>query len=187
MAADMSFPAEWKIAVPRLAPANPSVDNRRTLCEHCSLRKDLPGFISEAHVEGNIAAIRSGELFPCHMIHDPTNINATHNVCLGAALLARAELANPVSGLRPPLHERLEDYRDTQVKGRVSNRFLRAQDRWKDESGETWFGWFAKAPANNWHYLMATIESNNCESGYLFFDQCEKLYGPLELVARGGK
>lgn len=158
----------------------PPVDNRRTMCEHCSLRKDLPGFISEAHAEGNIMAIQSGELFKCHMIHDPTHHNAANRVCLGAALVAGAELANPTIWKHSEVYDSLEDYRQTQIHGRVSNDFLRKQDRWKDESGEQWYGWFAKAPAGNWHYLMSTIESNNCESVYLFFDQCQELYGPLE-------
>jgi hypothetical protein len=160
-----------------------SVDNRRTLCEHCSLRKDLPGFISAAHVEGNIKAIESGELFKCHMIVDPTHYQARNRVCLGAALVSGSPLGVPPSHDLPPVHDSLESYRQTQIDGRVSNRFLRDQDRWKDESGQTWYGWFSKAPAGNWHYLMSTIEANNCESVYLFFRQCEELYGPLEKVS----
>jgi hypothetical protein len=176
---DLDFPQEWKGLVPRPA-ASFSIDNRRTLCDHCSLRRDLPGFISEAHVNGNIKAIESGKLFPCHMIHNPTHIKATHNMCLGAALVAGAELDHPVSGTQPPVYDTLEEYRQTQVKGRREDAWLVEQDDWKDESGARWFGWWAQAPVGNWHYLMSTLESNRCESVYLFFNQCEELYGPLE-------
>lgn len=160
-----------------------SVDNRRTVCAHCSLRQDLPGFISEAHVDGNIKAIKTGQLFKCHMIHDPTNHSALNRVCLGAALLSGAELDNVPAQPLHPVYDNLDDYRQAQVNGRVTNSFLVRQDRWKDEAGDNWFGWWAKAPAGNYRYLMATLESNNCDSVYLFFQQCEDLYGPLEKKA----
>lgn len=158
------------------------VDNRRTMCEHCSLRKDLPGFISEAHVDGNIKAIENVDLFKCHMIHDPTREFLSNRVCLGAALVAGVALANEPAQGQPEVYDSLEEYRQTQVDGRVSNSFLARQDRWRDESGQVWYGWWAKAPAGNWSYLMATFDTNNCESVYLFFDQCEGLYGPLEKI-----
>lgn len=157
-----------------------AVDNRRTMCDHCSLRKDLPGFISEAHAEGNIMAIESGELFKCHMIYDPTRENTPNRVCLGAALVAGAELQNNPAGGQSAVYDSLEDYKKTQATGRVGNLWMMNQDIWFDESGEQWYGWWAKAPAGNWHYLMSTLESNRCESVYLFFEQCQDLYGPLE-------
>lgn len=162
-----------------------SVDNRRTMCDHCSLRKDLPGFISGDHADGNIDLIESGKLFKCHMIHDPTKDNAPNRVCLGAALVSGAELANPPGqGQQPEVYDNLEDYKQTQLEGRVSNEFLVTQDKWVDESGERWYGWFSQAPAGNWHYLMSTYDSNDCDSVYLFFEQCQGLYGPLQKEGR---
>ena len=158
-----------------------AVDNRRTMCGHCSLRTDLPGFISGDHADGNIDLIESGKLFKCHMIHDPRYDNISNRVCLGAALVSGAELVNtPAQVGQPEVYDNLEDYKQTQLEGRVSNDFLVQQDSWSDESGEQWYGWFAQAPAGNWHYLMATTASNDCDSVYLFFDQCEGLYGPLQ-------
>jgi hypothetical protein len=157
-----------------------AVDNRRTMCDHCSLRKDLPGFISEAHAEGNIMAIKSGELFKCHMIHNPTQHNVPNRVCLGAALVGGAELANVPAGGQSAVYDTLDEYKQTQIDGRVSDWYLYQQDKWIDESGERWYGWWSQAPAGNWHYLMATYDSNKCDSVYLFFDQCQDLYGPLK-------
>jgi len=156
------------------------VANRSTLCDHCSLRRDLPGFISAQHVDGNIDRIKNGGLFKCHMIANQHEPEA--RVCLGAALVARAELDHPVGGNLPPVYDTLDDYRETQVAGRVSNDFLATQDRWTDSAGRQWFGWWTRAPAGNWHYLMSSLAGNANESVYLFFDQCEKLFGPLDKV-----
>lgn len=158
-----------------------SVDNRRTMCDHCSLRRDLPGFISESHVDGNIMAIKSGELFKCHMIHDPTQDDIPNRVCLGAALVAGTPLANSPAKDLPPVHESLEDYRQTQIQGRVSSPWLMMHaDKWTDKNNTVWFGWWAKAPAGSWHYLLTTLDSNQANSVYLYFTQCEELFGPLD-------
>ena len=39
----------------------------------------------------------------------------------------------------------------------------------------------AQAPAENWCYLMAGVGDVRCDSGYLFFDQVQELFGPLRL------
>lgn len=161
-----------------------AVDNRRTFCDHCSLRTDLPGFIGWEHATGNKEAIESGELFKCHMIHDPTHPDARNRVCLGAALAAGAELANPVptGGQSSPIYDDLEAYRSTQQAGRRDNLWLEAQaDKWAGPQGQLWYGWWTKAPVGNWHYLMTTLADNANNSVYLFFDQAQQLCGPLEL------
>jgi hypothetical protein len=152
------------------------------MCAHCSLRRDLPGFISKAHAQGNINQIKDGEIFACHMIADPHDATASNRKCLGAALVAGVALANRTINPLPPVYESLDDYLGTQVAGRVSEAWLRAQQRWRDVQGRSWYGWWAQAPAENWHYLVTTLDANRCDSGYLFFEQFEKLFGPVKRV-----
>jgi len=150
------------------------VDTPRTLCADCSLRKDLPGFLGVSHVNGYADSIESGTLFACH--------TDRHRVCLGAALVGRAELEHPLPGDLPPVYATVEDYRQAHATGRVTNKFLQTQDRWTDTQDHLWRGWWVKAPAGGWHYLMATCEGNDNDSIYLFFEQVEKMFGPLDKV-----
>lgn len=178
---DLGFPAEWKVAPPRLAEEpKSSVDNRRTFCDHCSLRKDLPGFIGWEHASANKEAIESGALFPCHMINDPLRGDA--KTCLGAALASGANLAIPPREGQPEIYDSLEEYRQTQAAGRKRNDELmtHADNTWVDREHRIWYGWWAKAPAGNWRYLLTTLQDNANDSVYLFFDQCEELFGPME-------
>lgn len=159
-----------------------AVDNRRSMCAHCSLRTDLPGFIDFEHASGNAQAIASGELFKCHMVHDPTQEAAPNRACLGAALVAKVPLGNSPAGGGPEVYADLATYINTQAGGRKDNRWLdKHADKWYDRNRTLWFGWWAQAPAGNWHYLLTTLAGNRNNSVYLFFDQLEDLYGPLEL------
>lgn len=157
------------------------MENRRTMCAHCSLRQDLPGFIDREHAEGNRFAIEQGELFPCHMAHDPTDSRA-NRICLGAALAAQVPLGNSPAKELPEVYDSLDHYVETQAGGRRTNVWLEAHaDKWYDRQSRRWWGWWAQAPAGNWHYLMITREGNEENSVYLFHDQCQELFGPLEL------
>lgn len=157
-----------------------AVDNRRTMCAHCSLRRDLPGFISREHAEGNAEAICSGELFPCHMVQDPTHPEATNRICLGAAVVAGTPLLNTPAGGQSGVYADVGTYIGAQAHGRRTNQWLEDHgDKWQDTHRHLWYGWWAQAPAGNWHYLMTTLAQNDSDSVYLFFDQCEQLFGPL--------
>jgi hypothetical protein len=157
------------------------VDNRRTMCDHCSLRRDLPGFVSREHAQANADEITAGRIFQCHMIRDPHIEAPPHRACLGAALVAEVPLLNTPAGLQPPVYEDLAEYVKTQTKGRVSKAWLMANaDYWHDRNADTWYGWWAPAPAGNWRYLMTTDAQNEQESAYLFFDQAQELFGPLD-------
>lgn len=157
------------------------VDNRRTMCGHCSLRSDLPGFVSREHAQANADEITAGRIFQCHMIREPYQEAPAHHMCLGAALVADAPLANSTSGVLPPVYSDLATYVETQAKGRHNKAWLMANaDYWRDPQGESWYGWWAQAPAGNWRYLMTTDAQNEQDSVYLFFDQAEELFGPLE-------
>mgnify|MGYP005828451097 CR=1 FL=1 len=152
------------------------------MCAHCSLRTDLPGFIDREHAEGNAYAIESGELFPCHMMHDPTAQDATNRTCLVAALVAGVPLVITPSGGQPQVYADLDSYVQTQDSGRRSNLWLeKYADKWQDAERKLWYGWWAKAPAGNWHYLMVRPEANLANSVYLFFDQAQEMFGPMNL------
>lgn len=161
------------------------IDNRRTMCAHCSLRQDLPGFISREHAQGNADQIAAGDIFQCHMIRDHMVEAPPHRACLGAAKVAQAPLLNTPTGLQPPVYEDLDTYVETQAAGRKSRAWLQVcAEQWFDRRTETWYGWWEQAPAGNWHYLMTTLEDNANDSVYLFFDQCEEMFGPLENARR---
>lgn len=161
-------------------PPEGAVSNRRTLCDHCSLRTDLPGFIGAEHAQSNVDQIASGQLFQCHMIADPGQENPEHRTCLGAALVAKAPLGTPPRPHQPPVYASLAGYRQAQVEGRRTNIWLEAHaDKWYDRYDTLWYGWWAHALAGNWRYLMTTLRANDSESVYLFFDQAQELFGPL--------
>jgi hypothetical protein len=164
-------------------PERPAVDNRRTFCAHCSLRQDLPGFIGREHATENKTSIESGDLFPCHMSNDPLRPEASHKICLGAALAAKVPLGNTPAGGQPDIYADLQTYADNQEAGRRDNLWLEQRaDKWYDRRMVRWYGWWAQAPAGNWSYLMTTLADNANTSVYLFFDQCQQLHGPLELM-----
>jgi hypothetical protein len=115
------------------------------------------------------------------MAHDPTDSRA-NRICLGAALVGRVPLGNTPAKDLPAVYDTLDDYVETQAAGRRSNFWLEAHaDKWQDAGSRRWYGWWQKAPAGNWHYLLTTIEDNANNSVYLFFDQAQTLFGPLEL------
>lgn len=157
------------------------VDNRRTLCDHCSLRTDLPGFIGGDHAQANINRIEKGDIFKCHLIHLPTEDDAPNRVCLGAALAAGVPLKTPPRKDEPAIYATLAEYKTAQEAGRKTNDWLMfSTDYWYDRNRSLWHGWWERAPAGNWHYLLTTLESNTNDSVYFFFDQVEDLFGPLE-------
>lgn len=158
----------------------PVVDNRRSFCEHCSLRTDLPGFITGEHAQANIDRIKAGEFFACHMIYEPTKNDAPNRACLGAALIGRAELANRPTATETTVYPTPEAYILTHATGRLTNNRLLTKEQWRDRHGDLWFGWWAQAPAGNWRYLFSSPEANEMGSGYFFLDQMERLYGPLQ-------
>jgi hypothetical protein len=158
------------------------VDNRRTMCDHCSLRTDLPGFISREHAEGNKAMIEAGNIFPCHMIHSPLKHQPNH-VCLGAALVAGVPLENTPAGGQSEVYKNLDAYVDNQAMGRKENSWLAMYaDPWLAKDQKAWWGWWAQSLAGNWHYLLTTMEQNDAHSVYLFFDQFEELFSPVVRV-----
>ena len=154
------------------------VNNRRTFCDHCSLRADLPPFIGREHAQSNANRITKGDIFPCHMMWNPGDTK-TAKACLGAALMAGAKLSNPPTDERP-LHESLETYVEYEASGRISEPDLMMCDLWSDRNQTKWYGWWAKAKSGTWSYLMSTYEAWCNDSVYLFFDQCQDIYGPLE-------
>lgn len=156
------------------------VDNRRTFCEHCSLRADLPGFIGAGHAQDNVDRIKSEDFFTCHVVADPLHPSVPNRVCLGAALVGGAELSNAPAENNPPIYMGFEEYVGTQAAGRRTDEQLREGDLWCDNTGQSWYGWWAQALTKRWHYLMTTLTDNANDSVYLFFDQCEQLFGPLE-------
>lgn len=156
------------------------VDNRRTMCEHCSLRQDLPGFITAEHAQSNINRIKKGDFFPCHMSTKPAETHLSHRACLGAALVGGAVLKNAPSADLPPVYEDLESYKQAQAGARKSQGWLLGQQQWSDPAHRLWFGWWQQAPAGKWQYLMTTLEESKNGSAYLFFEHCEDLFGPLE-------
>src|SRR6185437_10825997 len=138
---DLSFPEEWKAAPPKLVDRPSSVNNRRTMCAHCSLRQDMPGFISREPAEGHAQPITTADILDCHMIKDPLKAPGGHDVCLGAALVGRVPLANmPVKDL-PPFHDSLDEYIATQVGGRKKNLWLEVfAEKWYDRHSTLWYG-----------------------------------------------
>lgn len=154
------------------------VDNRRTFCGHCSLRADLPPFIGRDHAQSNADRIIKGDIFPCHMMWKPGE-SKTAKACLGAALMANAELSNPPTEQRL-LHDSLDTYVAYEASGRITEEQLLACDLWSDRTLTKWYGWWAKAKSGAWSYLMSTYEGWKNDSVYLFFDQCEDVFGPLE-------
>ncbi len=147
------------------------LNNRRTFCDHCSLRADLPGFIDREHAQANADRITEGDIFECHMLRrDPSDPDVP--LCLGACLLADGELKNPVKA-QEPLHLDLEQYVEFQASGRRTNEWLTRQgERWTDAQERIWFGWWARGKVGSWHYLMTTLGDNDHNSVYFFFDQC---------------
>jgi len=142
---------------------------------------DLPGFICGSHAQDNIDRITKGEIFKCHMIHKPAE-NGVNQVCLGAALAAKVPLKTEPAKGQPPIYASLGDYKMAQASGRKANEWLIFHtDYWYDRTNQLWHGWWEQAPAGNWHYLMTTMEANDNDSVYFFFDQVEDLFGPLEL------
>lgn len=157
------------------------IDNRRTFCDNCSLRCDLPGFITREHAQANADLIAGGQLFPCHSIKDPREVY-TKNVCLGAALMSGRELARPPASDQTNVYQSLEQYVECQAAGRIPQEQLSdaAPDRWRDRHGTIWFGFWSQAPASNWRYLLTTWDGNKLGSAYRFFDDVEAARGPLQ-------
>lgn len=158
----------------------PVIDNRRTFCDHCSLRTDLPGFINEEHAEGNADRIRAGDYFPCHMIHNPMD-KKPNQKCLGAVLAGGAICKNRPAKTTSRVYESLEQYVAVQKASRRTNEeILNDSDVWLAPNGLTFYGFWHQALAGNWMYFLTTLEENASGSVYLFFDQAQEMFGPLE-------
>jgi hypothetical protein len=157
------------------------VDNRRTMCDHCSLRRDLPGFIDRDHAQGNIDRILNDDFFPCHMaINNPAEIERA-KICLGAALIGGADLVNPPAENIPPVHHGPREYVDYQASTRKTSDWLLVHgDVWMDSTGALRYGWWEKSLEDTWQYFMVSLAENDASSVYLFFDQCQSLFGPLK-------
>lgn len=154
------------------------VDNRRTMCDHCSLRADLPPFIDHDHAQSNANRIAEGDIFKCHMVMIP---GQPAKRCLGAALIAGAELDNEPAEHLPPVYSDLKEYVASQGGGRLlSGEMELISDRWKDAEGREWMGFWRVSPTGKWGYFLSTREENELGSAYLFFDQAEELFGPLK-------
>lgn len=158
----------------------PVIDNRRTFCDHCSLRTDLPGFISEEHAQGNADRIRSGDFFRCHMIYDPAE-EKPNQACLGAVLCGGAVPKNRPTKTTSRVYDSLEQYVAVQkASRRTDEEILNDSDLWTTPSGLTFYGFWHQAVAGNWMYFLTTLEENRSGSVYLFFDQAQEMFGPLE-------
>lgn len=164
----------------RKGPTGVKVDNRSTMCEHCSLRADLPPFIDREHAQANIDLIKAGDYFKCHMIYDPSQ-HEKARICLGAALIGGAELANPTAENLPPVYASMSAYVATQAGSRLSNdQLLFECDVWRDKANRAWYGFWKVSTTGRWGYYLTTVEDNNSGSAYLFFDQAQEVFGPLE-------
>lgn len=158
------------------------VDNRSTMCDHCSLRADIPPFIDREHAQANIDRIKAGDFFKCHMILDPTHYDKAR-VCLGAALIGGAELANPTAENLPPVYESMSAYVAIQAGSRLtSDQLLWECDVWRDKSHRAWYGFWKVSTTGRWGYYVTTVEDNKAGSAYLFFDQFQDIFGPAEKV-----
>lgn len=152
------------------------VDNRRTMCGHCSLRTDVPPFIDREHATENVRRIQSGDIFKCHMLMIPGEESKR---CLGAALISGAELANEPAANQPDVYPSYKTYIETQANARLTNEQLVKGDPWRDSTGRQWFGFWKVSVAGKWGYFLSAPEENATGSAYLFFDQAEELFGPL--------
>lgn len=157
------------------------VNNRRTLCDHCSFRTDLPGWIGPAHAQENYDRVKAGEIFPCHMVNRPDQPK-TELACAGAVLISGAAHQNPIGEDHPAVYDSLEAYLEAQKDSRATVDEFYSADRWKDAQGHMWYGFWRRATSGKWHYLITTVENHNEGSAYLFFDQCQDLFGPLQKV-----